>query len=284
MWLSVSTHSHPKVAAHNHNKLIALFKFQHTATRRWLQPTTGEPKRQKKFQHTATRRWLHLPLSMDCLNKHVSTHSHPKVAATAALHTHIITKFQHTATRRWLLSKTAFSSHFCEVSTHSHPKVAAGTIIQFASNALFQHTATRRWLHPLAFLLDYCAKFQHTATRRWLQPDIELQIQALAVSTHSHPKVAARKQGLYSPSTNVSTHSHPKVAAGGKPSFYIVVETFQHTATRRWLPGVGAYLWQKQNGFNTQPPEGGCRFLNIVGIAFISFNTQPPEGGCKWTT
>ena len=102
MWLSVSTHSHPKVAAHNHNKLIALFKFQHTATRRWLQPTTGEPKRQKKFQHTATRRWLHLPLSMDCLNKHVSTHSHPKVAATAALHTHIITKFQHTATRRWL--------------------------------------------------------------------------------------------------------------------------------------------------------------------------------------
>ena len=183
------------MAAHNHNKLIALFKFQ----------------------HTATRRWLHLPLSMDCLNKHVSTHSHPKVAATAALHTHIITKFQHTATRRWLLSKTAFSSHFCEVSTHSHPKVAAGTIIQFASNALFQHTATRRWLHPLAFLLDYCAKFQHTATRRW-------------------------------------------------------------------LPGVGAYLWQKQNGFNTQPPEGGCRFLNIVGIAFISFNTQPPEGGCKWTT
>ena len=186
VWLSVSTHSHPKVAAHNHNKLIALFKFQHTATRRWLQPTTGEPKRQKKFQHTATRRWLHLPLSMDCLNKHVSTHSHPKVAATAALHTHIITKFQHTATRRWLLSKTAFSSHFCEVSTHSHPKVAAGTIIQFASNALFQHTATRRWLHPLAFLLDYCAKFQHTATRRWLHNILRSKM-LISISFNTQP-------------------------------------------------------------------------------------------------
>ena len=35
----------------------------------------------------------------------------------------------------------------------------------------------------------------------------------LAVSTHSHPKVAARKLYLHDSSLVVSTHSHPKVAA-----------------------------------------------------------------------
>ena len=32
--------------------------------------------------------------------------------------------------------------------------------------------------------------------------------------------------------------------------------------------------------FNTQPPEGGCRFVSSFFIPPNSFNTQPPEGGC----
>ena len=57
---SVSTHSHPKVAAflisNNYN-----FNFA--------------------FQHTATRRWLHGCRLLRSIWQKVSTHSHPKVAA-----------------------------------------------------------------------------------------------------------------------------------------------------------------------------------------------------------
>ena len=33
-------------------------------------------------------------------------------------------------------------------------------------------------------------------------------------------------------------------------------------------------------GFNTQPPEGGCRPVGKLFAVASSFNTQPPEGGC----
>ena len=32
--------------------------------------------------------------------------------------------------------------------------------------------------------------------------------------------------------------------------------------------------------FNTQPPEGGCSFINSFNAHSYGFNTQPPEGGC----
>ena len=57
----------------------------------------------------------------------------------------------------------------------------------------------------------------------------------ISVSTHSHPKVAA-KQAIYANNyLRVSTHSHPKVAAFGKQLRFNVFGCF-----------------------NTQPPEGGC--------------------------
>ena len=33
-------------------------------------------------------------------------------------------------------------------------------------------------------------------------------------------------------------------------------------------------------GFNTQPPEGGCRAVIDNMWDIVCFNTQPPEGGC----
>ena len=59
---------------------------------------------------------------------------------------------------------------------------------------------------------------------------------APAVSTHSHPKVAAKEKGVAVLSADVSTLSHPKVAA--------------------------IYRWGSEwiiKSFNTQPPEGGCQ-------------------------
>ena len=71
---------------------------------------------------------------------------------------------------------------------------------------------------------------------------------------------------------------------------------FQHTATRRWLlpqaifrflclyvsthshPKVAAFqkcgLPRKCRGFNTQPPEGGCRFAPYVRQPFYDVSTH----------
>ena len=37
----------------------------------------------------------------------------------------------------------------------------------------------------------------------------------------------------------------------------------------------------KDDGFNTQPPEGGCIANNKDLVTNLGFNTQPPEGGCQ---
>ena len=78
------------------------------------------------------------------------------------------------------------------------------------------------------------------------------------VSTHSHPKVAARAGGSDDVRGHVSTHSHPKVAA---------FLSFTHGSSRTC--------------FNTQPPEGGCMDLLRAASRCGGFNTQPPEGGCR---
>ena len=79
---SVSTHSHPKVAAIPIFRLSHLHSsFQHTATRRWLRTNKKMHNVLLMFQHTATRRWLQ-PVKYNIDGEpSVSTHSHPKVAA-----------------------------------------------------------------------------------------------------------------------------------------------------------------------------------------------------------
>ena len=100
----VSTHSHPKVAAYPPQAFLTpcvsfntqppeggckrgdkwrveIYKFQHTATRRWLPSATAFINSSSLFQHTATRRWLHQCDHLVPLATPVSTHSHPKVAA-----------------------------------------------------------------------------------------------------------------------------------------------------------------------------------------------------------
>ena len=99
----VSTHSHPKVAALKSGKPQLNLKFQHTATRRWLPAVWPTISAGRSFQHTATRRWLRGQGFRHSDDKLVSTHSHPKVAANPA------------GRPPWTAA----------VSTHSHPKVAA---------------------------------------------------------------------------------------------------------------------------------------------------------------
>ena len=122
-------------------------------------------------------------------------------------------------------------------------------------------------------------EFQHTATRRWLRRLAAAGTVYIVVSTHSHPKVAAPKNGFGLHQPNVSTHSHPKVAAktNGRQLFAALVSTHSHpkvAASKRdekgmvrrvsthSHPKVAAWLERHAGrdafGFNTQPPEGGC--------------------------
>ena len=121
--------------------------------------------------------------------------------------------FQHTATRRWLQEIEAPAFSLLGVSTHSHPKVAAiDSWSELATQLLFQHTATRRWLHNLHSLNGVQLCFN-------TQPP-----EGGCLSNNLVPV----KEG------NVSTHSHPKVAAKS-PLVTMYFTVFQHTATRRWL-------------------------------------------------
>ena len=186
--------------------------------------------------------------------------------------------FQHTATRRWL----------------------QGTQGDGKSSLGFQHTATRRWLltghslnrqgscfntqPPEGGCLAFAARqaddfvFQHTATRRWLPYNRRGVVSQIAVSTHSHPKVAASKQTLHGNGTGVSTHSHPKVAAVFMFIAGMLV-VFQHTATRRWLrhclfaPSSEQVFQHTATRRWLRPPQSPHHLMTC-------FNTQPPEGGC----
>ena len=208
------------------------------------------------FQHTATRRWL--------------PPSRPFMILPAV-------PFQHTATRRWLPKpqksrpavacfntqppeggclKRQPSAACLVVSTHSHPKVAAKATEIEAGGRLFQHTATRRWL-PQAPALG-----------------------CVPCGFNTQPPEGGCDIGHGGQrGCGVSTHSHPKVAASAKSPNISDVAWFQHTATRRWLHGAIS-MSVGDAGFNTQPPEGGCRCMTKQSWKYGSFNTQPPEGGC----
>ena len=182
--------------------------------------------------------------------------------------------FQHTATRRWL--PWAVGNPF---ATHEFQHTATRRWLQpkpisIGTAALFQHTATRRWLPRTSALFGNAIGFQHTATRRWLRQGTGRADAVFEVSTHSHPKVAAPPKFRADRLAEVSTHSHPKVAAVPVPEFALKT-MFQHTATRRWLPDR-SQIHAGYNGFNTQPPEGGCAgHFSTRADAMVSTHSHP---------
>ena len=158
----------------NHVKLLELW-FQHTAARRWLHFTLIQIFDNVMFQHTATRRWLPGNYNYIELRFKVSTHSHPKVAADRHNDSIRHKQFQHTATRRWLLY--------------------AANNITFTAEAAFQHTATRRWLHGVQYYaLTMIAGFNTQPPEGGCTGIFITIHHDFAVSTHSHPKVAAKHQ------------------------------------------------------------------------------------------
>ena len=122
--------------------------------------------------------------------------------------------------------------------------------------------------------------FQHTAARRrlpWLLPPIST---SLKVSTHSRPKAAACVPSVYAISVFLFHHTaarrrlHPK---GGAKS---TKKLFQHTAARRRLPTASETVANDREFQHT----AARRRLRLKALPYImrvnGFNTQPPEGGC----
>ena len=121
----------------------------------------------------------------------VSTHSHPKVAALRARKPLKTSLFQHTATRRWLRRGCpALCRRGC-FNTQPPEGGCSPTPSTKPCESCFN-------TQPPEGGCEGCAKerktpfwFQHTATRRWLLRRAYHGIRCAAVSTHSHPKVAA---------------------------------------------------------------------------------------------
>ena len=113
---------------------------------------------------------------------------------------------------------------------------------------MFQHTAARRRLALSAVNVNDKVEFQHTAARRRLGQYRRVQRVCFRVSTHSRPKAAGTMDGYAACEGDVSTHSRPKAAG-------------------RYLENQR----QKRNGFNTQPPEGGWAYGEIIPERTVSF-------------
>ena len=104
----------------------------------------------------------------DC---NISTHSRTEAAAAKDLLVNRFKEFQHTATRRWLLhTKHLHRTTNGRFNTQPPEGSCHPVITEKIKSLVFQHTATRRWLHAFGCLVGGL----------------------VGVSTHSHPKVAAR--------------------------------------------------------------------------------------------
>ena len=148
------------------------------------------------------------------------------------------------------------------VSTHSRPKAAVRFRLQFLQMGSFNTQPPEGGcLHTSCFNLYIL--FQHTAARRRLIPANRTISKPQDVSTHSRPKAAGAQLFKVGTLHTVSTHSRPK-AAGRRVFAVSVLSRFQHTAARRRLT-VCTMQSHGSNGFNTQPPEGGCPALPCIG-------------------
>ena len=146
-------------------------------------------------------------------------------------------EFQHTATRRWLGllgSYQGYSEQFQHTATRRWLDFVVSMVCII--HGLFQHTATRRWLAWARRLTTALQKFQHTATRRWLD-DAAAAIGGLdvAVSTHSHPKVAGGNGSISANHAGVFQHTATRRWLAWARRLTTALQKFQHTATRRWL-------------------------------------------------
>ena len=102
-----------------------------------------------------------------------------------------------------------------------------------------------------------------------------------AVSTHSHPKVAAAR--TTPPSGWLKAFQHTATRRWLQNAIYHLTSLvwFQHTATRRWLRQYSALIIQVREVSTHSHPKVAAAVRVGYIVYFTCFNTQPPEGGCR---
>ena len=170
--ISVSTHSHPKVAAPA--SLASAFKANNVSTH-------SHP----KVAAYAKRRY-------PCKD-HVSTHSHPKVAASVKISSNPFSScFNTQPPEGGCLIIIAYKLWVLYVSTHSHPKVAA--MPTKSASVIFSGFNTQPpegGCLTLSFCHFKSSSFNTQPPEGGCVCNIHEPCNFL-VSTHSHPKVAVK--------------------------------------------------------------------------------------------
>ena len=188
----------------------------------------------------------------------VSTHSHPKAAATMPCASSPILPFQHTAARRRLLALLCSLVVLTLVSTRSRAKAAAlnDKIIRGCSTV---STHSRAKAAAVGIMMSkHGARFQHTAAWRRLPGFCSNNAKSSSVSTHSRVEAAASIKVINSSVLN-GFNTQPR-GGGCEANIPLIkgANMFQHTAARRRLQGRQRLrCWR--TCFNTQPRGGGYR-------------------------
>ena len=164
------------------------------------------------------------------------------------------------------------------VSTHSHPKVAATSLTVAVYQQMFQHTATRRWLQNTLKNQPSRMCF-NTQPPEGGCPCLRKQNRENTSFNTQPPEGGCVVAGRPGTGKTVSTHSHPKVAAKNTQFGQRLTICF-NTQPPEGGCAFGCTSRGQAHSFNTQPPEGGCLRAHRNLVTPICFNTQPPEGGC----
>ncbi len=167
------------------------WRFQHTATRRWLDKRPRAPARRRGFNTQPPEGGWNMVCNT---NTNLNGFNTQPPEGGWRLKNSLVSTFRKSFNTQppeggWGYTpneqdkKLLVSTHshpkvaglqgltltpICAVSTHSHPKVAGTGKAKQAVGIKFQHTATRRWLAVSDSGFFIGAAFQHTATRRWL--------------------------------------------------------------------------------------------------------------------
>ena len=186
--------------------------------------------------------------------------------------------FQHTAARRRLEPLICCPKSASEVSTHSRPKAAGPCFITSATarNCFNTQPPEGGWavLQRRAF---QAARFNTQPPEGGWNNELG-EARVFFVSTHSRPKAAGLWRYRFRIDGKVSTHSRPK-AAGWRASFK-VVDNMVSTHSRPKAAGeVLGYITKEELVSTHSRPKAAGTIQDALNYRNQGFNTQPPEGG-----
>ena len=209
--------------------------------------------------------WTSMSLSIKISSWQIISRSHSRLSSTLTLNS------SKTILKRLNATDNAQALRKCNIP-RSVQLVARKHSSQNAQRRLHLGIATRKSENS----------FQHTAARRRLLLKLQCDQFFVFVSTHSHPKVAARRKPALSMVSDVSTHSRPKAAAmrpsaldhdawwvsthsraeaaANKPYMLDPQLAFQHTAARRRLRDTGCACSDRSSVSTHSRTKAAARF------------------------